>query len=82
MISESETSSARLRWLCRRGMKELDIVLLRYLDRRYEVAPPPERAAFRQLLSHEDPEIWGWMIAQFPVPPSYADVVEHLRRHH
>jgi antitoxin CptB len=29
------TELSRLRWLCRRGMKELDVVMSRYLEQHY-----------------------------------------------
>ena len=52
-----KTEMARLRWRCRRGMKELDLLLLSYVDRDFEAAGPAEQAAFRVLLSMPDPEI-------------------------
>jgi len=48
---------ARLRWRCRRGMRELDVLLLRYLEREFPAATPATQAAFEDLLSAQDPEI-------------------------
>ena len=48
---------SRLRWRCRRGMRELDVLLLRYLDREFQAAAPSARSAFERLLSAQDPEI-------------------------
>jgi antitoxin CptB len=48
---------SRLRWRCRRGMRELDVLLLRYLDREFPAATPGVQAAFERLLSAQDPEI-------------------------
>ena len=47
----------RLRWRCRRGMRELDVLLERYLAERWPSAPPARRAAFRALLELPDPEL-------------------------
>lgn len=47
----------RLRWRCRRGMRELDVLLGRYLDERWPRADEAERAAFEALLDWPDPEI-------------------------
>ena len=55
---------SRLRWLCRRGMKELDVVLTRYLDTRYAAAPPAERACFSRLLDMTDPELFGLLLGR------------------
>ncbi|MDH5275890.1 MAG: succinate dehydrogenase assembly factor 2 [Gammaproteobacteria bacterium] len=51
------THLSRLRWRCRRGMRELDVLLLRYLEREFPAAPPAAQAAFETLLSAQDPEI-------------------------
>jgi antitoxin CptB len=76
------TDPARLRWLLRRGMKELDIMVTRYHTHRYEQAPETERAAFVRLLSEvEDPDIWAWAMGYQDVPPEYADVIGQLRIH-
>lgn len=53
---------ARLRWRCRRGMRELDVMLLRYLERSWSTAASAERAAFAQLLELPDPELFGYLV--------------------
>lgn len=49
----------KVRWLCRRGMKELDVMLGRYLDERWPVAPADERSAFEGMLEMQDPDLWN-----------------------
>ena len=55
---------ARLRWRCRRGMKELDLVLLRWLEQDYPRASTAERAAFARILDLQDPEIFGYLVGR------------------
>jgi len=59
----SEREFQRLRWQCRRGTRELDLVLMGYLERRYRMASREEQCAFRALLDRPDQEIecmlWG-----------------------
>ena len=43
-------SDGELRWQCRRGMRELDELLARYLQTFYEQATEAEKSAFRELL--------------------------------
>lgn len=52
------TEANRLRWKCRRGMKELDIVLLHYLERHYPDADGDKQRAFERLLDMQDPELY------------------------
>ena len=55
---------ARLRWLCRRGMKELDLVMTRYLDTQYSQASEPERESFRDLLALPDPDLYSLLLGR------------------
>lgn len=78
--SNDRESNPRLRWLLRRGMKELDVVVTRYYERHYATAANAERAAFVKLLETvEDPDIWAWVMNYTPVPAEYTDVIERLR---
>lgn len=47
----------RLKWLCRRGMKELDLLMEGYLQHDYPHAEAPRQVAFEKLLSYQDPLI-------------------------
>ncbi len=47
----------KLQWLCRRGMKELDILFTAYLENDYPNAACEERRAFVKLLEYQDPRI-------------------------
>jgi antitoxin CptB len=48
----------RLRWRCRRGLLELDIVLGRFVDRHYATLDEAERNAFEDLLDMPDNPLW------------------------
>jgi Uncharacterized conserved protein len=61
---ESEVDQARLRWRCRRGMRELDVMLTRFLDRVWSTASPAERTAFVQLVELQDPELFGYLVGR------------------
>lgn len=70
----------RLRWLCRRGMKELDELLAGYLEQGYEAAPPAVRTAFERLLEAPDPELYALLTGRMDAPDrELADVVARIR---
>jgi antitoxin CptB len=48
---------AKLRWQCRRGSKELDLLLIHYLETRYPVADEAEKARFTEMLKLDDLEL-------------------------
>lgn len=52
----------RLRWRCRRGMRELDQLFGRYLDRNWPTASAAQRVVFERLLGCEDDRLWRWFL--------------------
>jgi antitoxin CptB len=46
-----------LRWRCRRGKKELDVLLGRFLERHLASLDAPQRAALERLLALEDDDL-------------------------
>jgi antitoxin CptB len=66
----------KLRWRCRRGMKELDLLLTRFLDDRYAEAPPEEQRSFRGLLELPDPVIYDYLLGRdSPADPNLKSLV-------
>lgn len=63
----------RLRWRCRRGMKELDQLLVDWLEHRWADADAVQRAAFERLLEAEDDSLWQWCMGR----AHPADANEH-----
>jgi antitoxin CptB len=62
-------------------MRELDVLLLRYLDEDYPRASRSERAAFTRILELQDPEIFGYLVGRdSPTEASLRDVVARIRR--
>jgi antitoxin CptB len=53
---------AKLRWQCRRGSKELDLLLINYLENHYADADEAEQARFAEMLKRDDPELYRWII--------------------
>jgi antitoxin CptB len=74
------TATARLRWRCRRGMRELDRLLCWYLDARYAGADDVEKAAFSTLLEQQDPDLWAWLSGRdVPPQPHWRRIVDEIR---
>jgi len=71
---------ARLAWLCRRGTKELDLLLTRFLNQAWDDASPSTRTAFARLLEFQDPDLYALLTRRCAAPdPELADVVERIR---
>lgn len=71
---------SRLTWQCRRGLRELDELLQRYLEQRYDGAPASEQHAFEQLLQSQDPELQAYLLSDVePRDPEVQRVVHAIR---
>jgi len=70
---------SRIRWLCRRGMKELDVLLERFLESAYDTLTAEEHQAFEALLHKEDPELYALLAGQVEAEqPLQADLIERI----
>ena len=70
----------KLRWRCRRGMRELDQLLGRWLDRQWRQSPTHERAVFLRLLDTEDDTLWRWFLGhEVSSDVEIAALVERIR---
>jgi len=58
----SETDIKRLGWQCRRGMLELDVVLIPFLQQRFRELELPDQQLFEKLLECEDQDIFSWIM--------------------
>ena len=72
----------KLRWHCRRGMKELDVLLERYVDERFGAASAPEQEAFRLLLETQDTVLYAYCLGSQPVPPHLKTLIERITAPH
>jgi antitoxin CptB len=68
----------KLRWRCRRGMKELDVLLERYVDRGFCGASKPEQDAFKQLLESEDTDLYAFCLGGEKPPARFAALIERI----
>ncbi len=74
------TDASRLRWRCRRGMRELDQLLGWYLDARYAESDVAAKEAFSTLLDQQDPELWDWLMGRTrPEFESWRRIVDEIR---
>ena len=70
----------RLRWRCRRGMRELDQLFERWLDREWATASDAQRGVFLRLLECEDDKLWRWFMGHEAVGDAELDaLVQRMR---
>ena len=52
----------RLRWACRRGMLELDVLFMPFVEDAYDLLSLKDKQVFERLLEEEDPELFAWFM--------------------
>lgn len=65
MIAE-DTEYARLKWRCRRGMLELDLLLQPFVEDVYPLLTAEEKVQFHTLLDMQDQELLECLMLQSP----------------
>lgn len=54
--------TARLRWACRRGMLELDVLLGPFVDEAFGDLSDDDKVLFERLLTSDDPDLFAWFM--------------------
>ncbi|MFA5531626.1 MAG: succinate dehydrogenase assembly factor 2 [Thiohalomonadaceae bacterium] len=73
--------SARLRWRCRRGLLELDLLLDAFLNHGYACLDDNDVAAFEALLELPDPQLLRYLLGlEAPDDQGWVRVIAHIRR--
>ena len=72
---------ARMRWRCRRGMLELDIVLQRFIDKHYVQLDKRQLGQFEILLSLSDHDLWAMIVCKRDAPDeAFLPLLKLLRQ--
>ena len=69
----------RIKWACRRGMLELDLILEAYLEKKYPLASVAEQSLFVRFLKETDQDLFDWLFKKrFPEDPEFQKMVDIL----
>lgn len=72
---------AKLRWRCRRGMRELDAVLRAFLDQSFGSLSGDDKLLFAAVLDLPDPELYAYLAGRSESDdPKLAALIERIRR--
>ena len=70
----------RLGWQCRRGMRELDELLMRFLARRYNSLDAGDQKTFELLLEYPDAVLLELLMGRMmPADRDVANIVHDIR---
>jgi antitoxin CptB len=70
----------RLFWASRRGMLELDLILLPFLDKIYPTLSKEDQIRYQKLLDCEDQDMFAWFLRrQDPEDTEVLKIVQLIR---
>ncbi len=64
----TEIDYKKLAWHSRRGMLELDLLLLPFVQEHLQQQDMADQLLYRQLLDHEDQDLFVWLVQREPAP--------------
>ena len=88
MVTEkdSEDKLAKVRFNCRRGMLELDVMLQHFFESSYRELSSEKQQLFEELLNAEDQDLHRWLIGtEACTEPRFQDmllVIRHMYARH
>ena len=82
MGGPTEAERRRLRWRCRRGLKELDVLFERYAESSLANASAAEFGSLERFLDLPDPEIAAYLLGDaVPEDPGLAELAARIRNY-
>ena len=74
---------ARLKWRCRRGMRELDAVLTAFVEAEGDRLVDADITCFEAILELPDPTLHAYLLARSaPDDPATAALIVRIRANH
>ena len=53
---------ARIKWACRRGMLELDVIIMPFFDACFDQLTEIEKTQLVAFLEYDDPDLFAWLM--------------------
>jgi antitoxin CptB len=73
-------SKQQLRWKCRRGMLELDVILNRFLENKFDALEDANKKIFIELLDEADPDLYSWFLGYaMPLQKDFLPIIALIR---
>ncbi|WP_440055709.1 succinate dehydrogenase assembly factor 2 [Pseudoalteromonas sp. T1lg65] len=70
---------ARIKWACRRGMLELDVILEPFVEQAYDALSDEDKFVFQRLVTVEDPDLFAWFMGHEKCPdPELSNMVQFI----
>jgi antitoxin CptB len=73
----------RIRWHSRRGMLELDLILVPFAEQHFESLDEVDQVRYEKLLESEDQDLLAWLLEHAePADPDIKKIIQLIRTRH
>ncbi len=77
-----QQSKDKIYWHSRRGMLELDLLLMPFAREVYETLPAKDQLLYTELLEEEDQDLWSWLMERAePSRPEFKTIISQILAH-
>ena len=66
-------------FLSRRGLQELDLVLIPFVEERFSKLNQEDKVSFLELLENNDIDLMDWIINKKPTPKEFNNIVIQVK---
>jgi antitoxin CptB len=81
--SMSKHNFQRIRWHSRRGMLELDLILVPFAEQHFASLDEVDQDRYVKLLESEDQDLLAWLLEHAePADPDLAGIIQLIRKRH
>jgi antitoxin CptB len=70
----------RLKWACRRGMLELDVLFMPFVETGFHELSLQQQEVFEALLTFDDPDLYAWFMGHQVCEqrPQIVEMIAHI----
>lgn len=77
-----EFNKQKIFWHSRRGMLELDLLLVPFAQEKFETLSPHDQQLYVELLAEEDQDLWVWLLKQAkPADEKFMPLIDEILAH-
>lgn len=77
-----EFNKHKIFWHSRRGMLELDLLLVPFATEVFESLPLPDQLLYNELLKEEDQDLFAWLMQRSePEDPRFIPIIQQILAH-
>ena len=77
-----EFNKQKIFWHSRRGMLELDLLLVPFATEAFEFLSPQDQLLYSDFLEEEDQDLFAWLMKRSePSEPRFKSIIEQILAH-